>query len=127
MGASTYTKGKIVDSFLRGVAYTPPAALYLGLHFEDPETAGTEMSGDTYTRKAITWGALSGTTTTGPLVAITFPTPGADWGEFKYWCVWDASLGGHPIWHGLFQPSVTVLAGTPLTINTNTLSIAFTS
>lgn len=41
MTASTYAGNAILDCFLRGIAPTPPTAVYVSLHTADPGVSGT--------------------------------------------------------------------------------------
>src|SRR5690606_21366039 len=94
---SNYLENKIVDWLFRGQAYTPPSTIYVGLLTAAPDDTdgGTEVTGGSYARVAVTssltnWAgtqgagttaASSGTSgTTSNNSAITFPTPTASWG-----------------------------------------------
>lgn len=106
-----YFENKIVDDLFRGTAYSPPSTAYVGLMTTacSDSAAGTEVSGGSYARVAVTkgdaaWkgthgsatGASSGTNgTISNAAAITFPAPTASWGTVTYWGVWDASSAGN--------------------------------
>lgn len=116
---SDYLENKLVDALLRGQAYTMPATTYWGLYTACPTDAagGTEVSGGSYARVAVTsslanWAgtqsagsttASSGTGgTTSNNAAITFPAPTANWGTVTCFGGWDASSGGNLlIWAAL--------------------------
>lgn len=112
-GALTdYAENKLVDAVLRGQALGAPATGYVGLFTTCPtdSAAGTEVSGGSYARVAVTsalanWAgtqsagsttASSGTSgTTSNNGAITFPAPTANWGTVTCWGIFDAASAGN--------------------------------
>ena len=114
-GALTdYAENKIVAATLRGQTIGTPATWYVALYTVCPtdSTAGTEVTGGSYARVAVTAGltqwagtqsagsttASSGTGgTTSNNAAINFPTPTAGWGTVVCWGIVDASTAGN-IW-----------------------------
>lgn len=119
MSAMTdYLENKIIDWLLRGQAYTPPATVYIGLLTAAPSdsAAGTEVSGGSYARVAVTsnatnWNSSDGDNdaastgsdgTTENDVGITFPAPTANWGSVTHFGLYDAASGGNLlIWSAL--------------------------
>jgi hypothetical protein len=80
-----------------------PATLYVGLYTSTPGpdgTGGTEVSGGSYARKAVTNNgtnfpaAVDGIKSNG--TAITFATATADWGSVDGVGIFAASSGGTP-------------------------------
>lgn len=114
-GALTdYAENKLVDALIRGQAIGAPATWYVALYTTCPtdSTSGTEVSGGSYARVAVTAGltqwagtqsagsttASSGTNgTTSNNATITFPAPTANWGTVTCWGLTDASTAGN-IW-----------------------------
>jgi hypothetical protein len=114
-GALTdFAENKIVDATLRAQAIGTPVTWYVALYTACPtdSTAGTEATGGSYARVAVTAGltqwagtqsagsttASSGTGgTTSNNAAIDFPTPTASWGTVVCWALVDASTAGN-IW-----------------------------
>lgn len=112
-GAFTdYLENKLVDWLIRGQAYTPPATLYVSLLTGacSDSSAGTEVTGGSYARVAVTAGltqwagtqsagsttASSGTGgTTSNNATITFPAPTANWGTVTHFAIDDASTSGN--------------------------------
>ena len=112
-GALTdFAENKTVDALLRGQTLGAPATGYAALFTTCPtdSTAGTEVSGGSYARVAITsslanWAgtqsagsttASSGTGgTTSNNGTITFPAPTANWGVVTCWGILDASTAGN--------------------------------
>lgn len=114
-GALTdYAENKIVDATLRGQALGAPATWYYALYTTCPtdSTAGTEVTGGSYARVAVTAGltqfagtqaaasttASTGTSgTTSNNAVVTFATPTAGWGTVNCWGLVDALTAGN-IW-----------------------------
>lgn len=107
-----FAENKIVDAVLRGQALGAPVTGYAALYTACPtdSTAGTEVTGGSYARVAITsslanWAgtqsagstvASSGTSgTTSNNAAITFPAPTANWGIVVCWGILDAASAGN--------------------------------
>lgn len=133
---SDYLENKLVDAFLRGQAYTMPATTYVALATTSGSDAacGTEVTGGSYARVAVTsslanWAGTqgAGTTvassgtggTTSNNNAITFPAPTANWGSITEFCVFDASTSGNL----LFRAALT----TPKTVNNGDAAPSFAS
>ena len=58
---SNYLENAIIDAVLRNTSYTSPTTVYVGLFTTDPTDAdsGTEVSGGSYARTAVTFSAPS--------------------------------------------------------------------
>lgn len=138
MAAMTdFLENKLIDWFFRAQAIgitgasagagSGPATLYFGLLTAAPSdsSGGTEVSGGSYARVAVTTGtsafantqasgtgASTGTGgTTSNSNAITFPAPTANWGSVTHFGVWDASSGGNLLIHGALTTPKTVNNG----------------
>lgn len=128
MSAMTdYLENKIIDWLLRATSYTPPATLYVGLLTAAPSdsAAGTEVSGGSYARVAVTsattaWNNTQGNTTgasTGGdgtsenAAAITFPAPTANWGTVTHFGIYDAASGGNLLIWAALTTSKTINNG----------------
>lgn len=75
---------------------TRPTSWYLGLFTSNPgEGGGTEISGNGYTRKAVTF-TVSGDTATNS-GAVEFDVATGSWGTISHVAVFDASSGGAQI------------------------------
>lgn len=128
-GALTdYAENKIVDALLRGQAIGAPAIGYVALFTTCPtdSTGGTEVSGGSYARVAVS-ASLSnwaGTQSAGSTVAssgtggtssnngtITFPAPTANWGVVQCWGLADASSGGNLWIYSALTTSKTINNG----------------
>ncbi len=89
-----------------------PATTYVGLFTTNPSTdasasyTGTEVSGGSYARVAVTsssgWSAITGGSTTPSQISnaatITFPTPTGSWGTVTGVGIFDAATTGNLLW-----------------------------
>ena len=109
-----FAENKVIDAVLRAQAIGTPATWYVALYTACPtdSTAGTEVTGGSYARVAVTAGLTqwAGTQSAGSTTAssgtggtssnnatITFPAPTANWGVVTCWGLTDASTAGN-IW-----------------------------
>jgi len=111
-GKSDYLENKILDHVLRNTAYTSPAAVYMGLFTAAPSDAGggTEVSGNNYSRTAITFGAASGGAITNS-ADVTFPTPSGSWGACTHFGIFDQASAGNLLYWGALAQTETPLSG----------------
>lgn len=93
---SRYLENKILDTFFRGVAVTPPSAVYLALYTAAPTDlgGGTEVSGASYARKAITLSAAANGAVANT-AALSFTAAGANFGTITHIGIFDAVTGGN--------------------------------
>lgn len=125
---SNYQQNKYLDFLLRAQTFTAPTTIYVALATTTGTAAacGTEVSGGSYARVAVTsslanWAgtqsagstsASSGTSgQTSNNGAITFPSPTANWGTITSFCVFDASSGGNLLFFAALTVSKTVNNG----------------
>ena len=125
---TNYGENKAIDALIRGQAIGTPATWYVGLDTvtSDETGSGTEVSGGSYARVAVTASlanfagtqsagsttASSGTGgTTSNNGAITFPSPTANWGTITGVRFWDASSGGNAWIYGALTTPKTVNNG----------------
>lgn len=109
-----YAENKAVDWLIRGQTYTPPATQYWRLDTTTCSDAGpgTEVSGGSYARVAVTasmanWSGTQGAGTTVAStgtsatvlnnVAMTWPASTAAWGTLQSVVLMDASTAGNRI------------------------------
>jgi len=119
-----YLENKIIDHMLRNQSYTPPATIYLALFTTAPGDAGggTEVSGGSYARQAVTLSAASGGASENS-ADITFPTATADWGTVTHVALMDALTGGNMLMHTPLDASKTVNDGDTFKINAGDLDV----
>lgn len=123
MGMSNYLENKLVDHSLGTTAYTMPTATYLALFTDSPgdDNSGTEVTGNGYTRKAVTFNAaVDGEAANDIDVEFGTPTP-SDWGTVTHFGLFDAETDGNLLYHGaLTSPKVTANTD-PFTVPTGAL------
>jgi hypothetical protein len=114
MSKSDYLENEILDHVLGGSDYTRPATVYVAIYTATPNDAGggTEASGGSYARAAVTnnatnWPAASGGAKSNG-TAITFPTPTAGWGTVTSFGIFDASTGGNLLYYGNLSANKTI-------------------
>src|SRR3990167_1382168 len=100
---SDYLENALLNEVFRNTGYAPAATVYVGLYTAAPTDAGggTEVTGGSYARVAVTFAAASGgsITTSG---VTTFPTATADWGTVTHFGIFDAVSGGNLLaWQAL--------------------------
>lgn len=126
---SDFLENAFIDHVFRGVAYTPPAVLAVGLLSVAAADAGggTEFAGNGYARAQLNpsgsnWrntqnsgtGASTGTGgQTANAVAITFPAPTGAWGVANAFGVYDALTGGNLLYHAALTTPKTINGGDP--------------
>ncbi len=104
-------------------AVTRPTTWYIGLFTSDPTDAGTgtEVSGNGYTRKAVTFSVTGDTATN--TASIEFDAATASWGTVTHVAVFDASTSGNMIVHSALTTSKAVSTGDILRVPTGDLDI----
>lgn len=99
---SDYLENKFLNHLLRGdtggTAFTQPATIYLALHTADPTDAGggAEVSGGSYARQVIVFGAASAGTSTNTNTPAFTNLPTA---TVTHIALWDASTSGNLLMH----------------------------
>jgi hypothetical protein len=121
---SNYLENALINVTLRATSYTAPAAVYVGLYTTDPTDAntGTEVSGGSYARVAVTMGAPSNGVSTNS-AAVTFPTATGTWGTVGWIGILDASTSGNLLYHTPLDASKSITSGDIFTIAIGNLSV----
>ena len=121
---SNYLENALINVTLRATAYTAPTTVYVGLYTTDPTDAntGTEVSGGSYARTAVTFGAPSDGVTTNS-AAVEFPQASDTWGTVGWIGLLDASTAGNLLYHTPLDVSKTISSGDIFKINTSALSV----
>jgi hypothetical protein len=121
---SNFLETALINATLRNTSYTSPATVYVGLYLTDPTDAntGTEVSGGSYARAAVTFGAPSSGTATNN-AAVEFPQATASWGAVTHIGILDASSGGNLLYHTPLDVSKTIDIGDIFKINSGNLSV----
>ena len=121
---SNHLENALINAVLRNTSYTSPTTTYLALYTSDPTDAdtGTEISGGSYARQAITFGAPSNGTSTNS-AAVEFPQATADWGIISHVAIRDAVTSGNLLFHTALDASKTINNGDVFKITTGNLSV----
>jgi len=121
---SNYLENAIINATLRNTTYTSVATVYVSLWTTDPTDAGsgTEVSGGSYARTAVTFGAPSNGVTTNS-ADVTFPTATGSWGTVGWIGINDALSSGNLLYHTALDVSKTVASGDIFRISTGNLSV----
>ena len=121
---SNYLENALINATLRNTSYTSPATSYLALYTSDPTDAdsGTEVSGTSYARQAITFGAPSNGVSTNS-AAIEFPQAGGSWGTVTHVGIRDASTAGNLLFHTALDASKAIATGDVFRVASGSLSV----
>jgi hypothetical protein len=121
---SNYLETALINGTLRGTTYTAPTTVYVGLYTSDPTDAntGTEVSGGSYARTAVTFGAPSNGVSTNS-AAVEFPQATGTWGTVAYIGILDASTSGNLLYHTALDASKTIASGDIFKIAIGSLSV----
>ena len=121
---SNYLEAALINVTLRNTAYTTPTTVYLALYTSDPTDAdtGTEVSGGSYARQAITMGAPSNGVSTNS-AAIEFPQCTVAWGTVAFIGIRDALTTGNLLYHSPLTTSKAIDVGDIFKISAGSLSV----
>ena len=121
---SNYLENAIINATLRATTYTSPATVYVSLWTTDPTDAGsgTEVSGGSYARTSVTFGAPSNGVSTNS-AAVEFPQATASWGTIGWIGINDASTSGNLLYHTALDTSKTIDTGDIFKIAVGSLSV----
>ncbi len=121
---SNYLENALINATLRNTSYTSPSVVYVGLYTSDPTDAdtGTEVTGGSYARQSVTFGAPSNGVSTNS-AAIEFPQATASWGTVGWIGIEDAVSGGNLLYHTALDTSKTIQNGDIFKIAIGNLSV----
>ena len=121
---SNYLENALINATLRATTFTSPATVYVGLYTADPTDAGTgtEVSGGSYARQSITFGAPSNGVSTNS-AAVEFPQCTSTWGTVSHIGILDASTSGNLYYHTALDSSKTIETGDVFKIAIGNLSV----
>ena len=118
-GKSDFLENAVLNHVLGNAAYTAPGTLHFALYTTTPSDTGggTEVTGGSYARAAVTNNATNFPAASGGSkqngTAITFPTPTANWGVIVAFGIFDAASAGNLLYWGAITPNKTVNNGDP--------------
>lgn len=121
---SNYLENALINGTLRATTYTAPATVYVGLYTSDPTDAntGTEVSGGSYSRTAVTFGAPSNGVSLNN-AAVEFPQASGSWGTVGWIGILDASTSGNLLYHTPLDIAKTIDSGDIFKIAVGSLSV----
>ena len=121
---STYLENALINATLRATTYTAPATVYVSLWTSDPTDAGsgTEVSGGSYARQAVTFGAPSSGVSLNS-ADVTFPTATGSWGTVGWIGINDAATSGNLLYHTPLDVAKAITTGDVFKIATGNLSV----
>jgi len=99
-GLTNYAEDKIMGHLFGGTPYTAPSTYYCGILSVTPtdSASGTEITGGSYARQAISWTVTGGgTAQSASSASLTFPAATTDWGTAVSAGIYDALTGGNLI------------------------------
>ena len=121
---SNYLEDALINGTIRGTSYTAPTTVYVGLCTSDPTDAntGTEVSGGSYARTAVTFAAPSNGVTTNN-ADVTFTQATGSWGTVGWIGILDSLSGGNLLYHTPLDVAKTIDSGDIFKIATGSLSV----
>ena len=121
---SNYLENALINATLRATTFTSPTTVYVGLYTADPTDAGsgTEVSGGSYARTSVTFGAPSNGVSTNS-AAVEFPQCTSTWGTVSHIGILDASTSGNLYYHTALDSSKTIETGDVFKIAIGNLSV----
>ena len=123
---SNFLENALINATLRNTTYTSVATVYVSLWTSDPTDAGsgTEVSGGSYARTAVSFATASGTS--GSVLNdadVTFPTATASWGTVGWIGINDAATSGNLLYHTALDTAKAIDSGDIFKISTGNLSV----
>ena len=121
---SNYLENALINGTLRATSYTAPTTVYVGLYTSDPTDAntGTEVSGGSYARTSVTFGAPSNGVSLNN-AAVEFPQASGSWGTVGWIGLLDASTSGNLLYHTPLDASKVIASGDIFKIAIGSLSV----
>ena len=121
---SNFLENALINATLRNTTYTSVATVYVSLWTSDPTDAGsgTEVSGGSYARTAVTFGAPSNGASLNS-ADVTFPTATASWGTVGWIGINDAATSGNLLYHTALDTAKAIDSGDIFKISTGNLSV----
>ena len=123
---SNYLENALLNGTLNATTYTAPTTVYVSLWTSNPndDGSGTEVSGGSYARTAVSFATASGTS--GQVLndaVVEFPTATASWGVVGWIGINDAVSGGNLLYHTALDTAKTIDSGDIFKIATGNLSV----
>jgi len=126
MPISNYLANAMINATVRNTAYSSPANVWVGLYSTAPtaSTAGTELSGNGYSRQNVTFSAPSAGVANSN-VSVTFSATGNNWQPVVATAILDKSTAGNILWFSTITTQV-VLASGNITLTSGNITLSVT-
>lgn len=123
MSKSTFLQNKILDHVLRDTEYTSPETVYAALFTSNPGPTGSgnEVSGGSYVRQAVTFGAASGGSISNSS-AVTFS--GLPAATITHIAVFDAETDGNLLYYGELVQNIFSTTGATVKFASGNFSVS---
>jgi hypothetical protein len=121
---SNYLENGLLNAVLRNTSYSSPTTVYVGLYTTDPGegNTGTEISGNSYARKDVTFNAPSNGVCTNS-AAVEFAQATGSWGTVSHVGLLDAITSGNLLFYTDITTSKTIESGDIFKIAAGSLSV----
>lgn len=123
---SNYLENALLNGTLNATTFSAPTTVYVSLWTSNPndDGSGTEVSGGSYVRVAVSFDTASGTAGSVATDAdVTFPTATAPWGTVGWIGINDALSGGNLLYHSPLDSSKTIDSGDIFKITSGNLTV----
>lgn len=120
---SNYLENALLNAVLRNTSYTSPTTCYVGLFTSDPTDAGsgTECSGGSYARIAVSFNAPSNGVVTNS-ADVTFSQATNNWGTITHIGLHDNVTSGNLLFHTILNASKAIGTGDQFKITAGALT-----
>jgi len=121
---SNYLENALINGTIRGTTFTAPTTIYVALYTSDPTDAntGTQVSGGSYARQVVTFGAPSNGVSLSN-ADVTFPQATANWGTVGWIGLMDSLTTGNLLYHTALDAAKTIETGDIFKISAGSLSV----
>jgi hypothetical protein len=121
---SNFLENALINATLRNTTYTSVATVYVSLWTSNPgdDVSGTEVTGGSYARTAVTFGAPSNGVSLNS-ADVTFPTATASWGTVGWIGINNAATAGNLLYHTALDTAKAIDSGDIFKISTGNLSV----
>lgn len=116
MAKTYYLENALLNAVLRVTAWSPPAAVFLALFTATPGPSGggTEVAGNGYARKAITFAEPVNGSMASDAEVVFDEATGGGWGTIPYFAIFDDVAAGNMLYYGSLTSSRTINVGEQL-------------
>jgi len=124
MSKTDYLEDSLLNHVLRAVNYSAPAAVYVGLFTTTPGESGggSEITGNNYSRKQVTFGPSSNGTIQNN-ADVVFDQASGSWGTISYFALFDAATSGNMLYYGSLTSAKTINSGDQLKFATGGITV----